>query len=165
MGLEELQLIIADSDRGDWNVISCFRMPSYLPWSPDGDFNEHNARAAYRPDVSIGLAWGIEESEDFQTDWVAKLDEPLGRPSPSIVADVLYNGMVVVRELLVLVEGAKCYLPIPGAGSMSVSQWEHDFAKLVDELSLSIGVGGGLGDLHRSDFAGYFRRAGLSVEG
>jgi len=48
---------------------------------------------------------------------------------------------------------------------MSVSQWEHDFAKLVDELSLSIGVGGGLGDPHRSDFASYFRRAGLSVEG
>ncbi len=65
MGLDQLLRLIVESDRGDWNVISCFGLPSYLPWSPeDGEFNEHIARAAYRPDVAIGLAWGIEAQED-----------------------------------------------------------------------------------------------------
>jgi hypothetical protein len=146
-------------------VISCLGYPSYLPWSPDGDFNEHLARAAYRPDVSIGLAWGIRVEDDFRADWVQELEEPLNRPAPSFIADILYNGMLVARELLVLVDGARCYLPIPRLGKgMHVSMWDHDFAKLLDELQLAHGVGGGVGDPSRSEFDDYFRRAGFIVD-
>jgi hypothetical protein len=82
MGLEELRRLIAESDRGDWNVVSCFGLPLFLPWSPEGEFNEHNVRAAYRPNVSIGLAWGATESENYAAEWVQALDEPLHRDAP-----------------------------------------------------------------------------------
>src|SRR5215212_9398292 len=98
MGLDELRRLLIQSDRGDWNVISCFGAPSFLPWSPDGDFNEHHTRAAYRPNISIGLAWGIVDNENFHADRVQEFDEPLERHAPSLFADVLYNGMLVLRQ-------------------------------------------------------------------
>jgi hypothetical protein len=159
MGLEELRRIIAASDRGDWNVVSCFGMPSFLPWSPDGEFSEHHARAAYRPDVSLGLAWGIRQNEDFQEDWTQEFPDS---HAESFLADILYAGMLVAREHLVVVDGGRTYLPIPDQ-NLTVTQWDHDFAKLLDELQLSVGVGGGLGDRDRSEFESYFRRVGFSV--
>jgi hypothetical protein len=164
VGLDELRRLMTDSNRGDWNVISCFGMPSFLPWSPEGDFNEHHTRAAYRPNVSIGLAWGITDNENYQADWVQEFEKPLNRPAPSFIADIFYNGMLVARELLVLVDAGRCYLPIPRKG-MQVNHWDHDFAKLLDDLQLAHGVGGGLGDPSRSEFKDYFRRAGLSIAG
>ncbi len=72
--------------------------------------------------------------------------------------------MVVFREQLVLVDAGRCYLPLPQSGDdMRVGKWNHDFAKLINELSLAIGMGGGLGDASRSEFDDYFRRAGLSI--
>lgn len=109
---------------------------------------------------------GHKQNENFQADWVQSLDEPLKRPASSFIADILYNGMLVARELLVRVDGGHCYLPLPGIGdAMRVSKWDHNFAKLLDELSLEHGVGGGVGDPSRSEFDSYFRRAGLSVDG
>lgn len=167
MGLEELRQIIGESDRGDWNIISCLDVPSYLSWGPNAfpepEYNEHLARAAYRPNISLGLAWGIQQLENFQADWVQELDEPLKRPAPLFIADILFNGMLVAREHLVLVDGGRCYLPIPHIGTMRVSRWDHDFAKLLDALGLEHGVGGGVGDPSRSEFDDYFRRAGLEV--
>jgi hypothetical protein len=95
---------------------------------------------------------------------VREFDEPLDRPAPSFLADILCNGMLVAREILVCVDGGRCYLPIPRMGAaMQVSKWDHDFAKLLDDLQLTHGVGGGVGDASRSEFEDYFRRAGLSV--
>jgi hypothetical protein len=161
MGLDELRRIVAESDRGDWNVISCFGFPSYLPWSPDGDFNEHLARAAYRPDISIGLAWGIRDNENFRTDWAQSFAND---QAESFLADILYNGMLVSREILVVVDGGRTYLPLPRRpGELVVDRWDRDFARLLDQLQLEHGVGGGIGDPSRSDFDSYFRRAGFTV--
>ena len=83
MGLEELQRIIAESDRGDWNIISCFGLPSFLPWSPDGEFNEHHTRAAVPPGHLHRPRVGIRQTEKLQADWVLEIEEPLDRPTPS----------------------------------------------------------------------------------
>lgn len=163
MGLAELRRIIVDSERGDWNVISCFGAPSFLPWSPDGDFNEHNARAAYRPDVSIGLAWGIRENRDYRAEWAQSFPND---QAESLIADILYNGMLVSREYVVVVDGGSTALPIPDdREKLLVTQWAYDFVRLLDELQLATGVGGGVGDPSRSEFDDYFQRAGLTVEG
>lgn len=77
MGLEELQRIIAESDRGDWNIISCFGLPSFLPWSPDGEFNEHHTRAAVPPGHLHRPRVGIRQTEKLQADWVLEIEEPL----------------------------------------------------------------------------------------
>lgn len=161
MGLDELRRIIVKSDRVDWNVISCLGMPSFLPWSPDGEFEEHHTRATYRPDVSLGLAWGIKVNEKFESEWTDTVANPAH--NFSFLADVLYNGMLVSREPLVCVDSGHCYLPLPQEG-MRVRRWDHDFAKLLNDLQLVSGVGGGLGDPSRSDFDDYFRGVGLVLD-
>jgi len=200
MGLEELRQIISASNCRDWNVIDCYGLPSYLSWSSEGkravlmDENdtdaiaaqhylpdEHWARAAYRPDLSIGLAWGIIVNDNFAADWVKALaDEPLVLvpENPAILVDVFCNGMLVDRDALVLVDDWRGYLPIPrlnndqmrlgyvpGGYPMVVSRWRHDLAKLVDELSMTnhVGVASAFGSNAESRFDSYFRRAGLSV--
>ena len=160
VGLEELLRIIVESDRADWNVVSCFGMPSFLPWSPDGEFSEHNARASYRPDVAIGLAWGITVRERFETEWT----ERAGWDAESCLADILYSGMLVDRQIVVVVDGGRTYLPLPrDREQLTVSKWDHDFVRLLDELQLASGVGGGLGERKRSEFDDYFQRAGFSI--
>jgi hypothetical protein len=163
VGLEELLRKIVDSDRGDWNIISCLNTPSYLPWSPDGEFNEHLARAAYRPDVAIGLAWGIAVNDNYQEDWANDFTDP---HAESILVDIFYNGMLVARETLVYVDGSRALLPIPyDHEKLLVRHRDRAFARLLDDLSLEHGVGGGVGDRSRSEFDDYFRRAGLVVDG
>jgi hypothetical protein len=121
MGLEELRRVIAESDRGDWNVISCFASaidgPSYLfsPWLvidheayPE---REHHARASYRPDLSIGLAWGMHSNDNFEEEWVQNLSN---KSAFSGIADILLNGMLVDRQYYVVVdEGRARNAPCP----------------------------------------------------
>lgn len=161
MGLEELRRLIAHSDRGDWNVISCFGRPFFLPWRPGGEFNEHHARAAYRPNLAVGIAWGITDNEDFHEDWSEKF--PVQR-AYSCIADLFYNGMLVDRETYVVVDGGRACLPIPtDRETLVVSRWRHDFVKLLDEFGYYPGVRRGVGDQSPSQFDDYFRRAGFSV--
>ena len=125
MGLDELRQLIADSDRGDWNIVSCFGKPSFLPWSPDGEFNEHLARAAYRPDLSIGLAWGITDNDNYREDWANDFPD---EHAESELADILYNGMLVAREILVSVDGGRALLPIPyDHEKLLVRRWDYAF--------------------------------------
>lgn len=167
MGLEELRRLIAESDRSDWNVISCLNTPSYLSWNPvemnkhPGAYNEHLARAAYRPDVAIGLAWGITDNDDYREEWAQSFPN---KHAERFIADILYNGMLVSREYVVLVDGGKGYLPRPyDHEQLLVSAWDHAFVRLLDELALAHGVGGGVGDHPRSEYDDYFRRAGFKV--
>jgi hypothetical protein len=161
LGLEELRRIIAESDRGDWNIISCFGQPSFLPWSPDGEFNEHHARASYRPDLSIGLAWGVRVNENFQEVWTQKFSD---KKAHSCLADLFYNGMLVDREYYVVVDGGRACLPLPSdREKLIVSRWNYDFVKLLDEFGYYSGVSGGIGDRSPSEFNRYFQQAGFTV--
>ena len=165
MGLDELLRLIADSDRGDWNIVSCFNTPSYLPWSPDGEDGEHNehlARAAYRPDLSINLAWGITDNDNYREDWANEFPD---EHAESILVDIFYNGMLVVRERLVYVDGGRALLPIPyGEARRLVRRWDYLFARLLNDLDRGYGIGGGVGDKSGSEFDRYFREAGLVAE-
>jgi hypothetical protein len=160
-GYDEIRRIISESQRSDWNVVSCFGLPSFLPWSPDGEFSEHFARAAYRPDISIGLAWGIRDNEDYREGWANNFDD---ERAERFLVDIFYNGMLVDREYVVVVDGGRCYLPHPELGTLRVRRWDYEFVRLLDELRAASGVGGGIGDPSPSEFESYFRRAGLSVE-
>jgi hypothetical protein len=151
IGYEELRRLISESERADWNVVSCFGAPSFLPWSPEGEFSEHLARASYRPDISIGLAWGIRDNDDYKEDWANSF---ANEHAESFLADILFNGMLVGREYLVCVDGGRTYLPRPyDLEQLLVRRWDHDFARLLDTLQYTSGVGGGLGDFDPSRFA------------
>ena len=81
MTYDELLATIVGSDAGDWNVIYCWGAgsgPSYHGHPPHMveeardepmTSTEHGMTAAFRPDISITLAWGITSRDKFQTDW------------------------------------------------------------------------------------------------
>jgi hypothetical protein len=164
MKLEDILASCAKSKPEAWKVIPCGAAglgPSFLDeWSADGDgeavlVGSHTVRAAYRPDVSIALAWGLTAQEEFEDAWT----ETFGRGAASSgFIDFFYNGALVERGLYVSVDGGRCKLPIPQRdldetrhGGLWITRWQHDFFALLNALE---GV---------TDFDLYLRDAGFEV--
>jgi hypothetical protein len=164
MKLEEILASCAKSKPDAWKVIPCGAPgsgPSFLDeWSlaADGEpvlVGSHGMRAAYRPDVSIALAWGLTAHEEFEDTWTRTFAHG---PASARFVDFFYNGALVERGLYVAVDGGRCKLPIPQrdlAGTrrpgLWVTRWQHDFFALLNALE---GV---------TDFDLYLRDAGFEV--
>jgi hypothetical protein len=69
----------------------------------------HAYRATYRPDVSLGLAWGFRSSDRLEFDW-AKFPD---RICYATIADLVWNGSLVYRYDGVVVDGGRSTLPLP----------------------------------------------------
>jgi hypothetical protein len=162
MKLEDILASCARSKPDAWKVIPCGGAgsgPSFLEeWSADADgepvlVGSHTMRAAYRPDVSIALAWGLTAHEEFEETWTETFEHG---PASSSFIDFFYNGVLVERGLYVSVDGDGCKLPIPQrdlavAPGLWITRWQHDFFALLNALE---GV---------SDFDLYLRDAGFEV--
>ena len=167
MGLDELRRLIAESDQGDWNVIDCFNdgAPSFLASArvAAGDEYsnlEHHGRATYRPDVSIGLAWGMKLRE-YKADWLDRFTHA----TASFGLVDLYNGMLVDREDYVVVDSGRAKLPAPRSDERRVvTDYHKKLVKLIDEFDFYSGVRGGVGDKSASEFEDYFRGAEFEVD-
>jgi hypothetical protein len=103
-------------------------------------------RASYRPDISIGLAWCWLSNPEWHEDWIDHFDD---KTASSHFVDFLYNGMLVDREVYIVVDGGRAYLPLPR--EMKITQWQYDFFRLLDSLE------------HASDFERYVKQAGFTV--
>jgi hypothetical protein len=156
MTLQELIGRIVMSQPSDWHVMAGH--PTYrdeLMDNEDGDGNHwisidsHHSTAAFIPDVSITLAWGLTVNEDFREPWANKFPDT---HAASAYADVFYNGALVYRALYVLVDGARCLLPLPDQRLEpgGVAEAYAQFVNLLDRLT------------GHGEFAGYFERAGLA---
>jgi hypothetical protein len=144
---------IVMSQPSDWNVIG--GRPSYSDefhqlqsgnrkWL---EIRSHYTVAAFMPDVSITLAWGLPVVDDFREPWANTFPNP---HASSHFLDVFYNGALVFRALYVNVDGGRASLPLPlkhygGAVPLRYSA----FISLLDRLDRS------------SQFPSYFERAGL----
>jgi hypothetical protein len=152
---EEVLNLIAESVATDWNKITAWGGggPSFLYGFPDenGEWTSHEEVAAYKPDLSIGLAWGIVSNDDFKEPWANLHTDP---HATSEFVDIFYNRMLVYRDIRVIVDGGRVGLPIPErVGERRViSTWQYRFFGLIQEL-----VGGG------GDFATYVRSSGFEV--
>jgi hypothetical protein len=70
MTLDEILNTVAGSTRDDWNIIHCWGggpsfLDSFSVWTGGADrwgleHDQHGIRAAYRPDVSLGVAYGLD---------------------------------------------------------------------------------------------------------
>lgn len=156
MTLQELMQRIVMSSPGDWHRIGGF--PSYrdkftLHSSADSRWVEvepHDAVAAYKPDVSITMAWGITVHADFQEPWANKFPDP---SASSHLVDVFYNGALVFRTLYVSVDGARAMVPLSRSrDELVVPAPYYAFVTLLDSLSV-----------HVSRASDYFDRAGLRI--
>ena len=120
MHLDDLLGTVEHSTAEDWRIIVAVGggWPSYLDyiswWATPGqtgiEVESHTNRAVYISDVSMGLAWGLSNSDDTRSfDWA-------NFPDPTIyttILDVLWNGSLVHREQGLVVDGARARLPFP----------------------------------------------------
>jgi hypothetical protein len=122
MTLDEILNTVAGSTPDDWNVISS---PSFLDqfsvWTGgDGwglEIDSHFLRAAYVHDVSLGIASGLGymrspdgSAEHLHFEWAKNFPDEVVTGS---WVDVLWNGMLVYRQLVLVVDGGRAILPVP----------------------------------------------------
>lgn len=123
------------------------------------DEKGHYARAAYRPDVSLGLAWGLQYQDDFTEGWTDVFPD---KSASSQFVDVLWNGMLVDRHLHVVVDGGRSAIPLPDrklVDKQLVGYWlsarDHHLGRLIAGIK---------GDISLSTYDEYINRAGIVVE-
>lgn len=112
MRLEELIQIISESSSEDWNVMEYNTLLSNVTTDDNNVVyaDYHTNRAAYRPNVSIGLAWGLNHNTDFHEQW-ANCHPDINASSHYL--DTFYNGMLVERIIYVVIDGGRSYMPLP----------------------------------------------------
>jgi hypothetical protein len=117
MKLSELKRIVLDSVPADWASIPSPAGPQWVGEVSSGDqhwleFRAHHSHYVFREDVRIGLAVGMEGFQgdrDLVFPWANWPDQSVG----AYFADVIFNGRVVHREQLLVVDGGRSYLPTP----------------------------------------------------
>ena len=155
MNYNELRQTICDSSPDDWNIICCWGSGSGPSYREDTSaFLEsmimeirsgeremewpkryHTQVAAYKPDLSISLAWGMKlQEEKLEEDWIKKF--PNERAFLNCV-DLFYNNALVDRVPYVSVDGSRCCLPNPKFPTLEVEREDVDLIRVVAHLTLS----------------------------
>jgi hypothetical protein len=155
MRLNELIERVAQSEPKDWHAIHGH--PTYrdnLEGVRSGaqhwiEIHSHHSVATFVPDASITMAWGLQVIDDFKEPWANTFSDP---HASSANVDVFYNGALVYRALYILVDGARCYLPLPDQRQQpgGVPELYARFIKLLDRIA------------GQDQFDEYFQRAGLA---
>jgi hypothetical protein len=172
MTLEELLDKFINSDRENWNTISCWGANSgpsfknkfsfWKMWDGQPNVLNHSSFsnvASYKPDLSITFAWGLsvyDNEEDGRIDkpWATSFSDP--RPGHSNWVDFYYNNALVFREAYVVVDGGRCKLPFPQYredGSTYCSRKLYDFMRKLNQITGS------------DNFDNYFNLTGIEVVG
>ena len=112
MKSEELLKVIRESTSEDWNVIESNTLLSNVTTDDNNVVYAecHTNRAAYRPDISIGLEWGLNCNAHFYEKWANCHSDP---QASSHFLDIFYNGMLVERIVYVVIDGGRSYMPLP----------------------------------------------------
>lgn len=170
MNLNEYLNEIMGSSVDDWTVISCWGAgsgPSYLDkfivWNTGDDkfhnieINSHSMVASYKKNLSISIAWGLEHNNDFREDWAN--DFPDSKAMSSYI-DFFYNGVLVYRDIIVSVDGGRCYIPLPNMEfdekthkiiDLSVTWQQYEFIKMINKFESSC------------DYDSYFSRTNIKL--
>jgi hypothetical protein len=98
--------IIARSAPADWNVIE----GALAQAMPD---SKHLFLMAYRRDLSVTMAYGMEADEPVRDDFTARFPNPAASMR---YLDFFYNSALVFREVLISVDGEQGILPVPNPG-------------------------------------------------
>ncbi len=177
MELSQLFTICGASSPDDWNVV---HGPTFVtgfvqiwngPASDQSGYElhplEHEARAAFKPDLAIGIAWGMHtdaltgigtERRTFNEEWATSFPDP---EATQHFVDFFFEGALVARERYVHVD-SRCDLPMPkrkieGEGAdakiveLSITPWQRDFFRVLNALQTSV------------NYDSYISRAGFEI--
>ena len=123
MTFDEARERILDGTTALWNVVHCGHGHSGPSFRDRLTFDEtddeaphvlhadsHHSVAVYKPDLFLSLAWGLTQEPDWQEPWVKTFSDPHAK---SAFVDVFYCGALVWRDVYVVVDDGRGYLPIP----------------------------------------------------
>lgn len=161
MTLQQVLQTITNSSNTDWNMISCWGADSGPSYRDRFEFYEvrdgsqdvltvesHTNVAAFRDDVAITLAWGLEHRKSYNAPFSDRWPDT---HVSSFFVDVFYNGALIDREVLISVDGGRAYLPAPNNLGV-VKGIAKEIARLVDSM------------VRRSEFDRYFEESEFIVE-
>jgi hypothetical protein len=112
---DEITRMVTGSSADDWTVLG--HGPTFLDrfgavisgtdYRLEAD--PHYYLAVYKADVSLRLAWGIQVDDKLEIDGWIWPDRSITRH----LVDAFWQGALVARWTVLLVDGARCYLPDP----------------------------------------------------
>lgn len=155
MDLNTIRQKIIDSSREDWNKITCWGAGSGPIYhhgltSEHSDahgiqteVHTHSMLAVLIDDVDISIAWGFDPDESLwelgrverQFDFSDFLPDFPDEKVRRMYVDIFYRGQLVDRELYVVADGGRHYVPIPrtvypnktGYGPENLGAPEHHY--------------------------------------
>ena len=89
--------------------------------------------------------------DEFHEKWMAKFADK--SPGTLCRVEILHHGQPVTQAPVVLVDGARAYLPLPRQSDLTAESWQIKLARLVNRLT-------GTGQV---DFDMYLGLAGIVV--
>jgi hypothetical protein len=127
------------------------------------EHKEHVHRAVYRPDVSLGLAWGMDVYSDdlpIHAPWSDRFSDPTIHLQ---YIDVLWNGMLIDRREIAKVDGHRGTLPHARPMVVDTGQdWPEAIGETSNPYDVQLArlthvLGGG----SLEEFESHFRRSGI----
>jgi hypothetical protein len=140
MTLDEMLDLIAGSNASDWTYITRPVFAQDLQQVSGGgnptptrwiEVQEHDQLLSYKPDLRISIATGLPHRDQFFEDWARDFPD---KDASSTWVDFRFNGVPVLRELRVLVDGARAGLPCPRPGSMDIPERQYKIWHLIDQV-------------------------------
>ena len=121
MTFDDIGRILEESGPGDWHMVPATAEWDSFIWTltittysvdqrKEVELVGHHSRAVYRPDVGLGLAWGLKSQDSFSEPWTDVFPD---KKASGQYVDVLWNGMLVDRFEHVVVDGGRSSLPLP----------------------------------------------------
>ena len=167
MQLSNFLTTILSSNSTDWEVIADGPTYLYDPeiWHTGSDqllnitIKTHHSIAVYRQDISISLAWGLENHDSFNEDYATRFADS---SASTAWLDLFYSGSLIKRELYVIVDGGRAFLPLADRkvekDTYKIIGWtvDQDRYKLIKLLN---GIRS-----NAYDFDSYFARSGIEIK-
>ena len=170
MPFDDIGRILEESGPDDWHMVPARAEWDSFIWTltittysadhrQEFELVGHHSRAVYRPDVGLGLAWGLESQDSFSE---PRTDVFPDKKASGQYVEVLWNGMLVDRFEQVVVHGGRSSLPLPDREIVNgtlVGYWlkkrPHRVARLVAGIK---------GNMALKTFDEYVQRSGLVLE-
>lgn len=141
MNLRNLLGTVAGSGVGDWTILfrPTFRHRIVEIAKPDGSrdrlqSDEHMVAFSYRPNIAIGMAYGMVEQGAYEL----PPSHPFGRENARTrYLDIFLEGRLAHRETVVAIDRHRCLLPMPRDWNppVAIPVMQYAMVRLIHDLA------------------------------
>jgi hypothetical protein len=128
MTLEEILSRVTRSNRTEWSWLTP------LPPTATGD-GPWYVRGCFKPNPALTIAFGYKYTDHYTAPWLPRVGD-IASPSTACWQELRLHGEPIVRQLLVVVDGFRSYLPVPAIDKERGYFWNRrqlDLARLLPE--------------------------------